>query len=171
MLYFIRRRKMKKRKALPFLALTIGLLLILSGCGDSNTNGKGMDDEPEITVSYLTEEYSKQLIRDGATHHFGSLVITKDNKGIYSVRIQSKKLVESDNYDNGYYIADRNLSVTVPCNPEARITYIKSDGSQPEVISVDQLAEYTASDSNGEKLYDIYEIGGSIELILAKKLK
>lgn len=163
---------MKEKRKLLLLCFCLTVFLMFAGCGDDGTTG-GTIEEPEITVEYLSDSYADQLMRDGATHYFGSLTVTRAEDNSYTAEIEQKKLVENADHENGYYIADRNIATKLPCNPEARITYISKPGNAPEIITIEELMESPASsiESADEKVYDIYEIGGMVELILAKELK
>lgn len=161
---------MNRKKIISVLCLSLCIVFSFTGCFRSNTSGNTVD-EPEITAEYLSGEYTEQLIRDGAIHHFGSISVSKDENGGCTARIRLKKLVNSPEHDKGYYLADKNVSMTVPCSPNARVTYLKKGQTAPRVITVDQLIEYTSENPQEENVYDIYEIGGSVELILAKELK
>ena len=90
-------------------------------------------------------------------------------------------IVESSITDEGYYVADKNLSETVPLDSEARVTYIRDKKKGPQVMDLDKfiarVQKDTASresssdsDSEEEKLYDVYIIGGSALMILAREL-
>ena len=152
------------------LLLALLLCICMSGCGQ---NGSTIEEPDEITVEYLTGEYADQLTRDGATVTLGTVALTGTN-GTYNITVESMVIVESDITDEGYYIADKNVSETVPLDPTARITYLGEDGAQ--IISIEEFAEivtgenYDPLEVGNEQLYDVYTIGGNAVLLLAKEL-
>lgn len=145
----------------------------LAGCGNKDNS---LDTPIEITLEYLEGEYTEQLIRDGAEITLGTVYLTSDDKGNYAVTTNEMVIVESDISDSGYYIADKNLSKTASLVPEASITYIGEDASEPEIISAEEFADIVNSDSydplkeGSEQLYEVYSIGGNVQLIMAKEL-
>lgn len=147
-------------------------VIIFTSCGDDGTTG-GTIDEPEISVEYLMGEYKEQLIRDGAEHTFGSITIEDGQDGQKQMVIASKSVVKNDDYKTGYYIADRNISKQSPLDSEARVTYLKDGSQTPEIISAEQLISAAEKDNadGREVLYDVYIIGGQVELVLAKVIK
>lgn len=144
-------------------------------------------EEPEITLEYLSGEYADQILRDGGEDTLGTIEITSKGKddsvkseGALSLTIHSMVIVESSITDEGYYIADKNLSSTVPLSPDAYVTYIKSREKGPEVIPFKEFIHLVQKDAekqkdNGlepgnEKLYQVYIIGDTAVMILAKEL-
>ena len=87
-------------------------------------------------------------------------------------------IVESSYDKDGYYVADKNLSTTVPLDSEARVTYIKDKKKGPEVMELGAFIEKVQkdaksedfSDPDTEKLYDVYIIGGNALMLLAKEM-
>lgn len=163
---------MKKKILAGVTALSLAALLAvtMSGCGRSQDD----IEEPDITEEYLSGEYADQLLRDGGECTLGTISISKDGDS-YTATINSMVIVESSMSDEGYYVADKNISTTVNLDPEARITYIKEVGEAPEVITLDELVEFSADDTDpleegNEKLYDVYTVGDDAMMILAKEL-
>lgn len=174
---------MKRNSFAPALILGVvfALCLFLTGCGDQDTGDHDILEEPEITVEYLSGEYAQQLIRDGGESTLGTIEIEDKGDGAYSLTVHSMVVVESSISDDGYYIADKNLSNTVPLSSEAQATYIKSPGSAPKVVDLEKFISLVQEDAEKaasaqkdseqtEKLYDVYIIGGSALLLLAKEL-
>lgn len=156
-----------------FILMIVAVLAVsITGCGKQHD----ITEEPEITVEYLSGEYADQLIRDGGEIITGTIDIEETGDGIYSVTVNSMLIVESDSEDEGYYIADKNLSESYPMDTDARITYIGDQGNDPAVVSVDEFIEKTSVDESdpleegNEELYDVYTIGGNAFLILAKDM-
>lgn len=163
---------MKKRilTGVTILSLAVFLTVTMSGCIKTN----GDMEEPDITVEYLSGEYADQLIRDGGECTLGTISITKDGD-IYTATVNSMVIVESSLSDEGYYVADKNISSTVSLDPEARVTYIRDKENGPEIISLDEFIRLTSDDTEpleegNEKLYDVYTVGDDVMMILAKEL-
>lgn len=164
--------EMKKRilTGVTILSLAVFLTVTMSGCIKTN----GDMEEPDITVEYLSGEYADQLIRDGGECTLGTISITKDGD-IYTATVNSMVIVESSLSDEGYYVADKNISSTVSLDPEARVTYIRDKENGPEIISLDEFIRLTFDDTEpleegNEKLYDVYTVGDDVMMILAKEL-
>jgi len=166
---------MRKKHINRIAAVLLALILILSfgGCGRVDNT---IAEPDEITAEYLYGEYAEQLVRDGAEVQQGTVVIDTDGNGLYSITVESMVVVESDITDAGYYVADANISSTIPLDPEARITYVSEAGAEPKVMTVDQLAnivndrEFDPLEEGNEKLFDVYTISGSAVMVLAKEL-
>ncbi|MEG0830522.1 MAG: hypothetical protein RSD88_06660 [Anaerovoracaceae bacterium] len=154
------------------LILCVSVSLFLFGCGTKEATGD-IIEEPEITVDYLSGEFADQLIRDGAEEHLGSIAISKGKNNAYNLSLNDKSIVKSDDYEAGYYIADKNTSGKWPLGSEARITYIDDSTKNPKILNVDQFVKKVENDENaGEtKLYKVYIISDNVELVLAEKLK
>ena len=154
--------------------LTSSLLLSCS----SNQSGSTID-EPEITISYLKGEYSEQLLRDGAEHVFGTIDIkmSDDGSSVDEIVIHAKEYVEDANYENGYYIADKNKAYITHMPDEARTTYKVDGETEPKILPPSEfiaavnkdyaLHESDISDFRESKLYDFYLIEDQILLVLA----
>lgn len=163
---------MKKKVLAGAIALSLVTFLAVTFSGCS----KVQEDleEPNITVEYLSGEYADQVMRDGGECTLGTIDITK-NGDTYSATVKSMVIVESDMSDEGYYIADKNLSSTFSVDSETPVTYIKDDKSGPEVISLEEFIKLIKDDTNpleegDEKLYDVYTMGDDALMILAKEL-
>ena len=173
---------MKKKRFTGPLVLSVILLLVLllSGCGQEADDHDIMDEmeEPELTVEYLSGEYAEQLLRDGGEETLGTISIEADEKrdGRYNLTVNSMVIVESSITEEGYYIADKNISNTVPLDSEARVTYIKDKKKGPQVIELEEFIRLVQEDqqsvfsSGEEKLYDVYIIGGNALMLLAREL-
>ncbi|MCI9596740.1 MAG: hypothetical protein HFE75_05475 [Firmicutes bacterium] len=162
------------------LSMIFVLCLLLTGCEDDPGDHDNLE-EPEITVEYLSGEYAEQLLRDGGESTLGTIEIEKDSEGACSLTVHSMVIVESSISDDGYYIADKNISNTVPLSSQAMATYIQSPDSPPEVIDLETFISKAQKDGEKaaskkkdsdppEKLYNVYIIGGSALLLLAKEL-
>lgn len=157
---------MKRLGKLRFLTLllSMALMLILASC-NSDQSGNTID-EPEITADYLTEDYSQQLLTDGAETMTGAVSL-EGADGSYTVHIIEKEVVASDSYDEGYYIADTNVVKDVALGPEARI--VCAEGDELMVSDADGFMEHHANDS--DELFTIYLMGDSAELIVIAEPK
>jgi hypothetical protein len=167
--------KMTKIRTKRMISVILALVLILSfgGCGRVDNT---IAEPDEITAEYLYGEYAEQLVRDGAEITLGTVKIDADENGQYSMEVEHMVIVESDLTEEGYYVADSNILTTMPLDPEARITYAGEAGAEPEVITVDELAEivnaadYNPLEEGNEKLFDVYVMAGSVVMALAKEL-
>ncbi len=152
---------MKKIKGSKILLLVVFALsiLILTGCGEDKSGNT--IDEPEITVDYLTGEYANQLTTDGAEIITGFVTIEKTEDS-YIAHIREQEVVPNSNYDDGYYIADTNLTKDAALGSDARMT-CDIDG-KASVVTADEFIDNNDDDS--EQLYNVYLMGDSAELIL-----
>ena len=174
---------MKKRQFTLLMVLVLLFCsLTLSSCGQNSGDEELMDElaEPEITVKYLSGEYADQILKDGGEKVLGTISIDEAGNGDYDLTVNSMVIVESSITDEGYYVADKNLSETVPLDSEARVTYIKNKKKGPQVMDLnkfiaqvqdDAASQDKAGNSEEEKLYDVYIIGGSALMILARELQ
>ncbi len=135
---------------------TVGLFL--AGC--SNKSG-GTYDEPEITAEYLVGEYAEQLLTDGAETIQGSIEMTETDE-TYTLTVTQKEIVPNTTYDEGYYIADRNLTTELYLDSECRIV-CEHDGEY-EVSNTEDFI----SNHNGQPdtIYTVYSFGDMVELIV-----
>lgn len=152
---------MKKFTTRFILLFTLAVIsaLMLSGCGDKNGNTIA---EPEITSNYLEDEYAEQLITDGAETIFGHVNITRNNDN-YDIHISEQEIVPNSDYDDGYYIADTNLTKDAVLGSNARIVCLEN--GEPVIVTADEFIE-KQSDSP-DSLYTVYLMGNSAELVLA----
>ena len=135
------------------LVLCLSMMLFLCGCGEEKSGST--IEEPEITGKYLQEDYSQQLLNDGAETVVGYVTLDKLGEGDYSVHISE--------YKDGYYIADNNVAKDVTLGAEGRIACQK--GKELNVVSAD---DFIQDHNDGEsQLYTVYLMGDSAELILA----
>ena len=138
------------------LATTIILIfsaVLLCGCG--NMSGS----EPDITADYLIEEYTQQLITDGAETMNGSIVMTKSGE-TYGLDFAELDVVPSSYDDDGYYLANTNIYKTATLGADARIVLLEDD--VPVVSNIDELID----ENDDETLYSVYFLGSSAELII-----
>lgn len=168
---------MRRKKFAEILFLiSVVALVFLSGCGQEQEGD--ILEEPEITVEYLSGDYADQLLRDGGEKELGAIRIKEEKDGKYALTVESMVIVESSYDKDGYYVADKNLSTTVPLDSEARVTYIKDKKKGPEVMELDTFIEKVQKDAksedftdpDAEKLYDVYIIGGNALMLLAKEM-
>lgn len=149
------------------------MILSLGGCGRVDNT---IAEPDEITADYLYGEYAEQLVRDGAEITTGTVEVETDGNGLYSITVEHMVIVESDITEEGYYVADANISTTIPLDPEARIACISESGAAAEVITVDELMKmvtaegYDPLEEGNEKLFDVYVMGGSVVMALSKEL-
>jgi len=157
---------MKKRSCLivPMMLLCVFSLFVMTGCGEEKSGNT--ISEPELTVEYLSEDYAQQLINDGAEVTVGYVTITDDG-GSYSVNITEKEVVANEDYDEGYYIADTNVTKVGSLGLDARIICHHDDGHEI-VTAGDYIATHSESP---EHLYKVYMLGSSVELIVAAEVE
>lgn len=172
---------MRRETFIKVYALSMALLftIFLVGCGEQSDDIDIME-EPEITVEYLTEEYAAQILRDGGEEILGTAEFSGSADKGYLLTIHSMVIVESSITEEGYYVADKNMSSSVPLDPDARFTYIKSKKKGPEVIGLEEFVKLAQKDfqkqkandvkPGEEKLYQVYIIGGKGVMLLAKEL-
>lgn len=171
--------KRKRFIRVSVLSMTLILALLLLGCSEENSNNDIME-EPEITVEYLSTEYAEQILRDGGEEILGTVELAEKSGGNYELTINSMVIVESSITEEGYYVADKNMSSSVTLDPDVRLTYIKSKKKGPEIIGLEEFAGLAKKDAQAqkgsipepgkEKLYQVYIIGGNAVMLLAKEL-
>ncbi len=141
------------------LALCIISVFIFAGCGEEKSGNT--INEPEITGKYLQEEYSQQLLTDGAETMIGTVDIEK-NDSSYKVTVTEKEVVPSSSYSEGYYIADTNLVTELTLGIDARIASLE-DGE----LVVETADEFIKSKAeHKDQLFTVYMMGTSAELII-----
>lgn len=131
--------------------------LVFTGCSteDSNENyGEAYD------VDYMTTDYVDQLIRDGAETVVGSVEIT-GSEDDYTVNVTEKKVVPNENYEDGYYVADKNMTSTYPLGSDMGI--LAMDGNEVTACTAEEFIKDHSGDA--ESLYTVYLIGDVVELI------
>ena len=150
---------MKKILMILCACFALGFCLVaFAGCGNQNED---ITEEPELDADYLMGEYTQQLITDGAEQYLGSVSIEKHGDS-YIAKVAEKEVVASDRYDEGYYIADRNLEHKFTFDDGSRIVRTSKRGDLEYVDSETFLTE--GQDANA--LYNVYVIGDSIELMV-----
>lgn len=170
--------KTTKARLCVGLIFVVAFTIIFGGCADKNQSGSTVL-EPEITVEYLEGDYVKQLLRDGAVHVFGSIELSQNEDDSIVVNVEEKEYVEDSTLANGFYVEDKNTSLTTTLASEARCTFISKGVSLPQIMNTQQfvesfnkeMEEYGGTnnpDYKNEKLYDMYIMGDQIELILEK---
>jgi len=152
---------MKKTRILSLLLfiLCLSSILALTSCGQDKSGNT--IDEPELTAEYLSDEYSQQLLTDGAETTLGTVTITEVG-GVYSVVVSEKEVVPNSDYEDGYYIADTNVVKEGTLGFDARIV-CEHEG---ENIMSDADAFMKEHPDGSEELYTIYMMGNSAELIM-----
>ncbi len=150
-----------KKTRLYFYMLLISVLIlsISSGCG-SNTTGNTIV-EPEITADYLVEDYSQQLINDGAVVMTASVTISGE-EGAYNMSAVEKEVVPTTSNKKGYYIADTNVTREAPLGTDARIVCYHGENAE-----VSNVKDFIDNHQDGEDaLYTVYFMGSTAELIV-----
>lgn len=146
---------------LGFAVVCVLCVFALCGCGEEKS-GQTIS-EPEITGEYLENEYSQQLLTDGADTVVGVVTIEQAGDNTYAVSIAEREVVANDDYKEGYYIADNNIVLDATLGEDARIACEGEDG-----LDVLTAKEFMAQqDENAEQLYTVYMMGDSAELIIA----
>lgn len=151
---------MKSRSRICFAAVMICLLLLPAFTGCSNKSGNTID-EPEITPDYLIEDYSQQLITDGGSNMTGHVTMEKQD-GTYAVYFAEKEVIPNSEYDKGYYIADTNVTMDATLGSDARFVCIRN--GEATVSDADDFIKH--QDEDADRLYSVYFLGTSAELII-----
>ena len=73
----------KSKYVVLSLVLCLSMMLFLCGCGEEKSGST--IEEPEITGKYLQEDYSQQLLNDGAETVVGYVTLDKLGEGDCSV--------------------------------------------------------------------------------------
>ncbi|MBQ9015303.1 MAG: hypothetical protein IJ109_04220 [Firmicutes bacterium] len=149
---------MKRLGTLLLIIFVFCTMLTLAGC---STKDSDQDFDGEYDIDALQTEYVDQLMRDGAETIIGTVEITGSENN-YTVTVQEKKIVVNENYDDGYYIADRNMANSYPLGSDQGIVAME-DGT-PAVCTTEDFIKNHSGDS--ESLYTVYLIGDVVELIL-----
>ena len=103
---------------------------------------------------------------DGAVTMLGSIDVTQ-NGDSYSITITEKEVVPNSGYEDGYYIADTNITKEAEIGLYARMTSMV-DGEEVVVDAAELMeSNEAADDDDSQQLYTIYLMGDSAELILA----
>lgn len=148
------------------------LLITVTACEDQHD----IIDEPDITVEYLSGDYADQLLRDGGNCTLGTISITGSANSGYELTVNSMLIVESEDSEDGYYIADKNMTSNFHLDSEARVTYIQDPSTGPEIIELSEFIEYiqedasASSEDENENLYNVYTIGDNALMILAQEM-
>lgn len=146
-----------KRSGKVFLIFSVFcIILTLAGC----TSEESDVDYGEVDAEFLMTEYADQLIRDGAKTVTGTVEITGSGED-YSVTVNEKKIVPNKNYEDGYYIADKNMSSTYPLGTDQGI--LAKEGNETAIVTTEDFIKNHSGDS--ETLYTVYLIGDVVELI------
>ncbi len=150
---------MKRSRKLFLIISVFCIALALTSCQSKDSDedfSESYDD-----VEYLMTDYVDQLVRDGAETVTGTLEITGTEEN-YSVTVDEKKVVINDNYDDGYYIADRNITNTYPLGNDTGFV-VMEDGN-PVICTAEEFMEKHAGDTNS--LYTVYLMGDTAEHII-----
>lgn len=134
-------------------------VFIFAGCGEEKSGNT--ISEPEITGTYLQEEYSQQLLTDGAETMLGFTDIEKSDSS-YKVTVTEKEVVPNSSYEEGYYIADTNIVKELTLGIDARIAVLEDE--ELNVITADGFIKN--SDQYEDQLFTVYMMGTSAELLL-----
>lgn len=133
------------------------VILALTGCSNKDSD---RDYNGEMDAEYLMSEYPEQLLRDGADTVTGTVTIT-GTEGDYTVNVDEKKVVSNENYEDGYYIADKNMNSSYPLGSDHGI--LAKNGDETVACTTEEFIENSSDDS--ETLYTVYLIGDVVELI------
>lgn len=150
--------RLKKIKGL-LLVMCMLSVFIFAGCGEEKSGNT--ISEPEITGTYLQEEYSQQLLTDGAETMLGFTDIEKSDSS-YKVTVTEKEVVPNSSYEEGYYIADTNIVKELTLGIDARIAVLEDE--ELNVITADGFIKN--SDQYEDQLFTVYMMGTSAELLL-----
>ena len=148
---------MRYSRFIPLIFSVLCITLVLSGCSVNDTDenyGEAYD------VEYLTTDYVDQLMRDGAETTVGTIEIA-GNEDNYTVTVDEKKIVSNENYEDGYYIADKNITNTYPLGSDLGI--LTRDGDEIIACSAEDFIRDHSGDT--DTLYTVYLIGGEVELV------
>ena len=153
---------MKKKGMRILLAGLVSAFMItaFAGCGGNDDSDLDYGDQ-EFTVDFLTGDYAQQLTTDGAETVVGNVTITGE-EGNYTVQVKQKEVVVNENYDGGYYIADRNMTSEYAFGSDVGLVIMK-DG-EPTLCDVPEFIESVQDDDTS--LYTVYVMGDTVELIL-----
>lgn len=154
---------MKKIRGTRFFILMLFIVTAFSLTGCSEDKSGSTIDEPEITVEYLENEYAAQLDTDGAETITGYVKMEKNDDDSYTVHVEEQAVVPNSDYEDGYYIADKNISKDFTLGDSARMT-CNVDG-KVEVSSPEDFED--SGDNDDEQLYTVYFMGDYAELILS----
>ena len=145
-------------------------LLCLTACG--GPDGEETLEEGELTPEYLKNDYTSQLLTDGAEHLVGSIELSAAADGSPQIILHPKEVSNTANADGTYdvssYAINRVLSVS------DSLYAIFTDGV--EILSADQFlaavqADYDSNDIIFDEygdhiLYDVYALEDQALLIL-----
>ena len=149
---------MKRSGTLLLIISVFCIILTLAGC---STKDSDQDFDGTYDIEALQTDYVDQLLRDGATTVIGNVDIS-GTENDYTVTVHEKKIVANENYEDGYYIADRNMDSTYPLGSDQGI--VVTENGTPTLCSTEDFIKNYSGDS--ESLYTVYLIGDVVELIL-----
>ena len=169
---------MKKPKLIfVIICIVVSMSVFMTGCIEEYM---GTLDEPEITLEYLTGDYARQLLRDGAYVLLGTIDLRRASEDEIIVIIREKEIVVDPDFSNGFYIADKNLESEYLLSHGVRATFHLRDENIFVPMEHDEFIdavwvdffESMAEDPNGQeyRLYDIYIIENYVELLIAREL-
>ncbi len=153
---------MKKKLIRLFLSglICTALCAGFAGCGSTENSDQDFGDE-EYDVETLTNDYAPQLLHDGAKTLTGSVELT-GSEGNYILLIHQKEVVVNEDYEDGYYIADRNMTTEHDYGSDAGIVIEK--GGVLDVCSTQDFIDYYSG--KDDSLYTVYLIDDTVELIM-----
>ena len=143
------------------LILTLTVICILPALAACSTKNSDQDFGDAYDAEYMMTDYPDQLIRDGADTVIGTIEITGEEGSGYSVTVDQKKVVANANYEDGYYIADRNITDSYPMGSDQGIL-AQRDGEIVVCTVEDFIKDYS---DDKDALYTVYLIGDTVELI------
>ena len=140
----------------------VALAFVFTGCEESDST---VVEDADLTVEYLSGEYADQLTVDGAKTILGTISVDNTD-GVYSLNVVGKEVVPSDEYDEGYYIAETNVVKQLGVGGYAKFVY--SDGERDDAIgNVEDFEKLGTGDPDA--LYTIYYMNDKAELVLQVK--
>ena len=142
------------------LALLLTLVCIAFMLTACSTKDSDEDFGNEYDTDYLMTEYADQLLRDGAETVVGSVEIN-GTEGDYTVFVAAKKIVKNENYEKGYYIADKNITDTYPLDSDLGIL-VNVDGKVQACTTEEFIENYSG---DPDALYTVFLMNGVVELI------
>lgn len=141
--------------------LCLSLAAALAGCSGSPEDSDVNYDGAEMDVEFLTGEYADQLINDGADTVTGSVSLISEGDS-YKVVVEQKQVVVNENYEDGYYIADRNMTSEYEFGADMGIVVMEN--GEPAVSDAETFQKKYSDDPDA--LYTVYLMGDTVELIL-----
>lgn len=149
---------MKHSRKLLFIISALFIILTLAAC---QTKDSDEDFDGSYDVDYLMTDYVDQLVRDGATTVTGTIEITGEGNQ-YTLALDEKKVIANDNYEDGYYIADTNISNTYAL--ENDLSFVVLEDGEPVMCTAEEFMKNHSGDT--DSLYTVYLMGDVVEHIM-----